>query len=82
VAIAFQYCFRNVSRMIQVNQEQLKFDGAHHKVVNVTDLSRVEIELFTLEDSSLIEINRHLRRMCVDSATDVRCWVCCFKSGE
>jgi len=38
VAIAFQYCFRNVSRMVQVNQEQLKFDGTHHKVVNVTDI--------------------------------------------
>jgi len=38
VAIAFQYCFRNVSRTVQVNQEQLKFDGAHHKVVNVTDM--------------------------------------------
>ena len=23
MAIAFQYCFRNVSRMIQVNQEQM-----------------------------------------------------------
>jgi len=38
MAIAFQYYFRNVSRMIHVNQEQLKFVGAHHKVVNVTDI--------------------------------------------
>jgi len=35
MAIAFQYCFRNVSRTVQVNQEQFKFDGAHHLMLYV-----------------------------------------------
>jgi hypothetical protein len=35
VAIAFQYCFRNVSRTVQGNKEQLKFDGAQHLVLYV-----------------------------------------------
>jgi len=46
-------------------------------------ISRVVIELFTLEGSSPIEmIHRRLRSMCGDGATDVRRWVCCFKSGD
>jgi hypothetical protein len=43
-------------------------------------LSRVVIELFTPESSSLIEIHRRLRSMCVEGAADVRHWVRCFKS--
>jgi hypothetical protein len=35
VTIAIKYCFRNVSSMVQVNQEQLKFDGAHHLMLYV-----------------------------------------------
>jgi hypothetical protein len=45
-------------------------------------LNRVVIELFNPEGSSLIEIHRRLRSMCDKGATDVRCWVFCFKSIE